>query len=86
MCSEYKLDLRDGITQKKIGTPVKGQWCEHLQSFELNAYIWGNNRFNNRKWICPICPSDKPVILKRNEFFEKLLQKVNENETNCSIN
>ncbi|CDW83014.1 miz zinc finger family protein [Stylonychia lemnae] len=73
-CLTNQEDLKCQFTQKKIIIPVKGQWCEHDLCFDLENYIGMNQNPTSRKWICPCQPSDKPVILRRDEFTMKLLE------------
>jgi hypothetical protein len=50
----------------------------------LQTYI--DTNIKPRKWVCATCPSDKPIMLYRDEFMEKLLAKtVNESDTKCTI-
>lgn len=56
-----KIDLRCQITQMRVTNPVRGQWCDHFQCFDLETYISSNAKFSSRKWICPVCPGDKPI-------------------------
>lgn len=84
-----KIDLRCQITQMRVTNPVRGQWCEHFQCFDLETYVMSNAKINNRKWICPVCPADKPVQLFRDEFMLRLLEiaaKVNFDEFKVEIN
>jgi hypothetical protein len=67
-------------------TPVKGQWCLHPKCFDLETYIATNTKFSNRKWICPTCPLDKPIMLFRDEFMMKLIEATSDDETQCTIN
>ena len=63
-------------------TPVKGQWCDHYECFDLNNYIESNTK--SKAWICPVCPSDKPVNLYRDEFMMALIEASN-GETEAEI-
>lgn len=56
-----ELDLRCSFTLTKIKTPVKGKFCEHLQCFDLDAFVTTNTKLTNRKWFCPCVRQDKPV-------------------------
>eukprot|EP00347_Sterkiella_histriomuscorum_P002292 403368715 len=83
---DVKIDLKCQITQKKIQVPVKGQWCEHDLCFDLDNYIAMNARPTCRLFKCPCRPSDKPVILKRDEFTMRLLEIARPEEDTLSIN
>lgn len=52
-----KLKLLCPITMDRIDEPVRGQDCQHIQCFGLEAHITSNRQmkaFNNR-WVCPVC-------------------------------
>lgn len=52
-----KLKLQCPITMDRVQEPVRGDKCEHVQCFGLDAYLSSNRRmaaFNNR-WKCPVC-------------------------------
>ena len=45
-----------------------------------------NSKPTCRRWICPCIPSDKPVILKRDEFTMKLLEIAKEDDDIVHVN
>jgi len=63
-------------------TPVKGQWCDHYECFDLNTYIESNQKA--QVWRCPVCPQDKPVNLYRDEFMQELIDAA-KGETEAEI-
>lgn len=68
--------------------PVKGQWCEHDQCFDLETYLSSNQKITSRRWICPCRPNDKPLTLRRDEFTQKLLDLAKDEdvvEVNCDL-
>lgn len=68
-CSTNSLNvsLNCQFTTQSMATPVKGQWCDHLECFDLTNFIELNKK--NRRWICPVKQCDKPVMLFRDEFM-----------------
>ena len=73
----------------RVTNPVRGQWCDHFQCFDLETYISSNSKFTNRKWICPVCPGDKPIIVFKDEFMMRLIEiasKENYDEFKVEIN
>lgn len=84
-CSDLKIEFKCNFTQTKIKVPVRGQWCEHDQCFDLETYVWMNQKPDRRKWICPCTPLDKPVILYRDEFMMRLLDLAKKDDVECSI-
>lgn len=67
MCiTENKLKLLCPLTMERVQEPVRGEHCQHLQCFSLNAYLTSNRKmsaFNNR-WVCPLCS----LILRPNDL------------------
>jgi hypothetical protein len=73
----------------RVTNPVRGQWCDHFQCFDLETYISSNTKFTSRKWICPVCPGDKPVQVFKDEFMMRLIEiaaKENYDEFKVEIN
>jgi hypothetical protein len=48
------LSLRDPLSMAPITIPVRGQWCAHLESFDLSTYL-SSNTGAAAKWQCPRC-------------------------------
>lgn len=45
------------VTMERLKMPVRGEECQHLRCFGLEAYLMINQQmraFNNR-WVCPVC-------------------------------
>ena len=61
---------------------VKGQWCDHLECFDLENYLNSNSKTSD--WKCPIRPSEKPIDLFLDEFMMELI-KVSDRETEAEI-
>jgi hypothetical protein len=76
------VSLTCKITMVQMKTPVKGQWCDHYECFDINTYLESNQRA--QIWKCPVCPQDKPVILSKDEFMMALIE-VSRGETDCEI-
>eukprot|EP00927_Polykrikos_kofoidii_P040178 TRINITY_DN34392_c0_g1_i1.p1 TRINITY_DN34392_c0_g1~~TRINITY_DN34392_c0_g1_i1.p1 ORF type:complete len:526 (-),score=69.42 TRINITY_DN34392_c0_g1_i1:93-1577(-) len=70
------LSLRCPITMERIQEPVRGEHCQHLQCFGLEAYLVSNRQmraFNNR-WVCPICSLVlRPGDLRRDAHVDRVL-------------
>jgi len=75
-CDIVPLNLKDDFTLKPITTPMRGQWCKHINCFDLEKYISSNSSFNNRRWNCPLIPKDKPVLFMIDEFLEQVINQV----------
>lgn len=51
--SKFSLQLTCPITLKRLKYPVRGKYCRHLETFELNSYVELN--YASRRWRCPVC-------------------------------
>ena len=57
-----------------IKTPVKGAFCNHINCFSLENYLYANEKNVLRKWRCPICKL-KAYDLIVDEYFVEILKK-----------
>jgi len=64
------------ITMERVQQPVRGERCQHLQCFSLEAYLSSNRQiraFNNR-WQCPICTLIlRPADLLHDPYVARIL-------------
>ncbi|VDM05323.1 unnamed protein product [Schistocephalus solidus] len=52
--------------------PVRSVNCDHLQCFDLSAYLTLNKK--RPRWSCPVCSSPAPFRdLRRDDFFVQLM-------------
>lgn len=76
-----KLKLLCPITMEKVEEPVRGEQCQHLQCFCLDAYLTSNlkmSAFNNR-WMCPVCSLIiRPSDLRVDAYVRSILQSTPE--------
>ena len=74
--SSDKLNLKCPITLERLKEPVRGIHCQHLQCFDLDAYLTINRQvdaFNNR-WQCPVCTLIlRPADLSFDPYVEEVL-------------
>jgi hypothetical protein len=63
--------------------PVKGQWCDHYECFDLSTYLESNSKA--KAWKCPVCPQDKPILLYKDEFMMALIEAGGKGETEAEI-
>lgn len=79
--STNKLKLLCPITMDKVQEPVRGEQCQHLQCFSLDAYLTSNlkmNAFNNR-WMCPVCSLIiRPSHLRVDAYVRSILASTSE--------
>jgi len=79
--SSDKLRLRCPITMERVEDPVRGDLCQHLQCFSLEAYLTSNRQmraFNNR-WQCPVCSlALRPSDLCRDAYVAHVLAATRE--------
>ena len=66
---------------------MKGQWCSHFDCFNLDTYL-GMNAITQktRNWVCPLVPTEKPMILQRDEFLTKILTLTQDYDTEIEVN
>lgn len=55
-----KLCLNCPITHCRMRTPARGRKCQHLQCFDLTAFLSTNKNIPvfNKRWACPVCDLD----------------------------
>merc|ERR1712039_23372 len=74
--SSNRCSLICPITMERVGLPVRGNTCKHLECFDLRAYCEINSKmraFNNR-WACPVCRSIlRPKDLCIDAFVMRIL-------------
>lgn len=79
--STNKLKLVCPITMDKVTEPVRGEQCQHLQCFTLEAYLSSNlkmSAFNNR-WMCPVCSLIvRPTDLRVDGYVQSILTSTSE--------
>lgn len=71
-----KLKLICPITMDRVQEPVRGELCQHLQCFSLQAYFVSNQKMNafNNRWVCPLCSLVlRPSDLRLDAFVENIL-------------
>jgi len=56
----------------EMKNPIKGQWCDHYECFDLETYLQSNVKA--QIWKCAICPQDKPVQFFKDEFMMALIE------------
>ncbi|XP_026819312.1 E3 SUMO-protein ligase gei-17-like [Rhopalosiphum maidis] len=72
----YKLTLLCPINKSKMELPAKSVKCNHLQCFDLEAYI-SLNRIKDT-WICPICKKSCLLAdLKIDSFILFIINSLN---------
>jgi len=57
-----------------LEAPVRGYKCQHLNCFDLFAWIELQVTLTNNKWVCPIC-SERSHKIVRDEYFENCLKE-----------
>jgi E3 SUMO-protein ligase PIAS1 len=70
-----QVDVKCPITLTRMSYPVRGQYCTHLQTFELSSYIELNSV--SKRWLCPVC-GQSAYKLRRCFLTECLIKKLNE--------
>jgi hypothetical protein len=77
MClSSDTLRLLCPITMERVQDPVRGDQCQHLQCFGLQAYLQSNLRMRafNQRWVCPLCALVlRPADLRRDAYMDSVL-------------
>jgi hypothetical protein len=86
--STNKLKLICPITMERVVAPVRGENCQHLQCFGLDAYLTSNLKmgaFNNR-WMCPVCSlSLRPAQLRLDAYVVSILEGTTEDDEEVTI-
>lgn len=89
MCiTENKLKLLCPLTMERVQEPVRGEHCQHLQCYSLNAYLTSNRKmsaFNNR-WVCPLCSLIlRPTDLRLDAYVAAALRGTTEEDEEVVI-
>lgn len=72
----YKITLLCPINKSKMKLPVKSVNCEHLQCFDLEAFISSNKI--DPIWMCPICTRSCILAdLKIDSFLLFIINSIN---------
>mmetsp|Transcript_66195 Transcript_66195/g.123577 ORF Transcript_66195/g.123577 Transcript_66195/m.123577 type:complete len:804 (-) Transcript_66195:79-2490(-) len=77
-----KLKLRCPLSFERVGIPVRGEHCRHLQCFGLIAYLESNLKMRalNNRWTCPVCGQIlKPREIRIDGYVEKVLADTSPN-------
>eukprot|EP00747_Dinoflagellata_sp_TGD_P213148 gnl/TRDRNA2_/TRDRNA2_86141_c0_seq2.p1 gnl/TRDRNA2_/TRDRNA2_86141_c0~~gnl/TRDRNA2_/TRDRNA2_86141_c0_seq2.p1 ORF type:complete len:398 (-),score=51.72 gnl/TRDRNA2_/TRDRNA2_86141_c0_seq2:17-1177(-) len=55
--SSDKLRLLCPLSWERVAKPCRGKRCQHLQCFDLEAFLRSNRRMQafNKRWVCPLC-------------------------------
>lgn len=85
--TKIKISLLCSFTCLRLEVPVKGQWCQHFDCFNLQTYL-GMNAVTQRtrNWVCPLVPTEKPMILQRDEFLTQILELTEDYDTEIEVN
>ena len=71
----------------RLEVPVRGQWCSHFDCFNLDTYLGMNaTTAKTRSWVCPVERGDKPVLLRRDEFFMEVLDLAGDSDSEIELN
>ena len=49
------IKLDDPITLNKLTLPSRGLYCQHMQCFDFDSYLFVNKKKPKSEYICPIC-------------------------------
>eukprot|EP01119_Soliformovum_irregulare_P005502 TRINITY_DN17259_c0_g1_i1.p1 TRINITY_DN17259_c0_g1~~TRINITY_DN17259_c0_g1_i1.p1 ORF type:complete len:362 (+),score=52.03 TRINITY_DN17259_c0_g1_i1:2-1087(+) len=67
-----QISLKCPLTLGRIGTPVRGDQCRHIQCFDLESYLSINRK--SPKFQCPVCSQDAQFDqLRIDSYFLRLL-------------
>jgi len=82
--STITISLKCPISFSRIKNPVRGNNCQHVQTFELDSYLSINCKHG--KWECPVCSKHTTTEdLKYDTWFEDLLKKIPEDVDKVEI-
>merc|ERR1712178_639300 len=73
---------------EKVVDPVRGENCQHLQCFGLNAYLTSNHKMGafNRRWTCPVCSLIlRPTQLRRDKYVQSIVGATAEDTEDVTI-
>ena len=75
MASAVRLSLHCPLSRTRLGVPVRGVTCRHLECFDLASYLECARVARPPKWACPLCASDaKPSKLRVDSWVAWVLQ------------
>ena len=49
------IKLDDPITLTKLALPSRGLYCQHMQCFDFDSYLFINKKKPKSEYVCPIC-------------------------------
>jgi len=79
--SEIKADLLCKITYTFVKNPARGEFCTHLDCFNLDFFLKTMEQNLMRRWICPLCRK-RCLNLRVDKYFEKIIEDVTKIEEN----
>ncbi|XP_055352183.1 zinc finger MIZ domain-containing protein 1-like [Paramacrobiotus metropolitanus] len=68
-----KISLHCPASRLRLGLPVRGRHCDHVDCFDANSFLF-MNKAQKARWTCPKC--NKPVHFDEivvDEFLQRLL-------------
>jgi hypothetical protein len=77
--SEIKADLLCKITYTFVKNPARGEFCTHLDCFNLDFFLKSMEQNLMRRWICPLCRK-RCLNLKVDKYFEEIIEQVSKLE------
>jgi hypothetical protein len=82
------LKLLCPLTMERVNVPVRGEHCQHLQCFSLEAFLVSNYKMSafNSRWVCPVCSLIlRPNDLRIDTFVEAVLANTPQDEEEVAI-
>lgn len=76
------ISLVDPFMAQIFTTPVRSEYCDHLECFDLDTFIWTRKNDSgptpmNDNWRCPICNADaRPRCLRVDGFLSEVRQEL----------
>lgn len=68
--------LPGALSQRAMGTPVRGKNCRHMQCFDLQSFLHSNKHVSGGRWRCAVCEDFLSVHdLVRCGLFEAMLDE-----------
>jgi len=76
------------ITLARMKTPARGRRCQHLQCFDVEAYLTVNSRMAfNQRWLCPVCnATTRPAELFIDAYLLRVLAKTADCDEEVAFN
>lgn len=71
--SQIKADLLCKITLTLVENPARGEFCTHLDCFNLEYFLRSMEQNTVRKWICPLCRK-RCLNLRVDKYFGDVLE------------